>query len=150
MFQTVIPQLRMLTAAISQSFYERGMGFTVPDVDGLFREFQSRDIVQCAAPSATSWVTREMAFLDPAGKGKPFAGTTAWCINSAQSEHFATSTAGFMVHCRVEELHGLVELLREESCNVLDRIDDSEYGKFAWAIDPEGHKVELWQPAAGQ
>ena len=40
--------------------------------------------------------------------------------------------------------------LREEGCNVLEKIDDSEYGKFAWVIDPEGNKVELWQPPAGQ
>ncbi|XXZ13994.1 VOC family protein [Sorangium sp. So ce315] len=40
--------------------------------------------------------------------------------------------------------------LRAEGCNVLDKNDDSEYGKFAWVIDPEGNKVELWQPPAGQ
>jgi predicted enzyme related to lactoylglutathione lyase len=40
--------------------------------------------------------------------------------------------------------------LREEGCNVLETIDESEYGKFAWVIDPEGNKVELWQPPAGQ
>jgi len=34
--------------------------------------------------------------------------------------------------------------------NVLEKIDDSEYGKFGWVIDPEGNKVELWQPPAGQ
>jgi hypothetical protein len=39
--------------------------------------------------------------------------------------------------------------LREEGCNVLDRTDDSEYGKFGWVMDPEGNKVELWQPPAG-
>jgi hypothetical protein len=38
----------------------------------------------------------------------------------------------------------------EEGCNVLEKIDESEYGKFAWVIDPEGNKVELWQPPAGQ
>ena len=41
-------------------------------------------------------------------------------------------------------------VLREEGCNVLEKIDDSEYGKFAWVIDPEGNKIELWQPPAGQ
>jgi predicted enzyme related to lactoylglutathione lyase len=50
-----------------------------------------------------------------------------------------------MVNYRVEDLHALVEVLREEGCNVLEKIDDSEYGKFAWVIDPEGNKVELWQ-----
>ena len=55
-----------------------------------------------------------------------------------------------MVNYRVEDLHGLVKVLKEEGCNVLDKIDDSEYGKFAWVIDPEGNKVELWQPPVGQ
>ena len=55
-----------------------------------------------------------------------------------------------MVNYRVEDLHALVQVLREEGCNVLEKIDDSEYGKFAWVIDPEGNKVELWQPVAGQ
>src|SRR5471030_3035230 len=77
-------------------------------------------------------------------------GTTAWNIASAQSDQFAPSTATFMVNYRVEDLHALVKVLREEGCNVLEKIDDSEYGKFAWVIDPEGNKVELWQPPAGQ
>jgi predicted enzyme related to lactoylglutathione lyase len=77
------------------------------------------------------------------------AGTTAWCIAPAQSDQFAPSTAPFMVNYRVEDLHALVAALREEGCNVLDKIDESDYGKFAWVIDPEGNKVELWQPPAG-
>jgi hypothetical protein len=36
------------------------------------------------------------------------------------------------------------------ACNVLEKTDDSEYGKFGWVIDPEGNKVELWQPPEGQ
>jgi hypothetical protein len=43
-----------------------------------------------------------------------------------------------------------VKVLREEGCNVLDKVDDSDYGTFGWVIDPEGNKVELWQPPAGQ
>ena len=39
---------------------------------------------------------------------------------------------------------------RSDLAHVLDKIDDSDYGKFAWVIDPEGNKVELWQPPAGQ
>jgi hypothetical protein len=40
--------------------------------------------------------------------------------------------------------------IRDEGCNVLEKTDDSEYGKFGWVMDPEGNKVELWQPPAGQ
>ena len=55
-----------------------------------------------------------------------------------------------MVNYRVEDVQALVAALKAEGCNVLDKIDDSEYGKFGWVIDPEGNKVELWQPPAGQ
>ncbi|MDQ2768711.1 MAG: VOC family protein, partial [Gemmatimonadota bacterium] len=77
-------------------------------------------------------------------------GTTAWSINSEKSDHFAPSSAPFMVNYRVEDLLALVKALKEEGCNVLEKIDDSEYGKFAWVIDPEGNKIELWQPPQGE
>ena len=51
---------------------------------------------------------------------------------------------------RVADLDALLKALREEGCQVLDKSDDSEYGKFGWVIDPEGNKVELWQPPEGQ
>ena len=55
-----------------------------------------------------------------------------------------------MVNYRVADLHALIRELRKEGCNVLDKIEESEYSKFGWVIDPEGNKVELWEPAAGQ
>ena len=81
---------------------------------------------------------------------QPAGGTTAWLIANQESDQFAPSTASFMVNYRVEDLHALVATLKAEGCNVLDKIDESEYGKFAWVIDPEGNKVELWQPPVGQ
>jgi predicted enzyme related to lactoylglutathione lyase len=81
--------------------------------------------------------------------GKPTGGTTVWSVVSEDSDQFAPGKASFMVNYRVEDLLALVEALKEEGCNVLDKIDDSEYGKFAWVIDLEGNKVELWQPPVG-
>ena len=83
-------------------------------------------------------------------EGKPTGGTTAWTINDASSNAFAPSAAPFMVNYRVADLLALVAALRSEGCNVLEKVDESEYGKFAWVIDPEGNKVELWEPPAGQ
>ncbi len=90
------------------------------------------------------------AFTWTDGEGKPFAGTTIWSIGPQEGDRFAPSTASFMINYRVEDLHALVSALKEEGGNLLDKIDDSEYGKFAWVIDPEGNKVELWQPPEGQ
>jgi predicted enzyme related to lactoylglutathione lyase len=83
------------------------------------------------------------------GDGKPVGGTTAWSIASLQSEQFAPSSASFMVNYRVADLPALLKALREEGCNVLEKVDESEYGKFGWVMDPEGNKVELWEPPPG-
>ena len=82
--------------------------------------------------------------------GKPTAGTTIWSIGDAAGDAFAPSKSSFMINYRVADLHGVLQALRSEGCNVLDKTDDSEYGKFGWVIDPEGNKVELWQPPEGQ
>ena len=78
------------------------------------------------------------------------AGTTAWSLFGPASKKFAPSTAPFMINYRVADLAGLLQALRKEGCNVLEKVDDSEYGKFGWVVDPEGNKVELWQPPEGQ
>lgn len=82
--------------------------------------------------------------------GNPIGGTTAWNITKEDADYFAPSASSFMVNYRVADLHALVHELRAEGCNVLEKIDESEYGKFAWVIDPEGNKVELWEPPAGK
>ena len=82
--------------------------------------------------------------------GNPIAGTTVWSIGGADGDHFAPSTSSFMINYRVADLQALLRALRSEGCNVLEKTDDSDYGKFGWVMDPEGNKVELWQPPAGQ
>jgi hypothetical protein len=71
---------------------------------------------------------------------------TAWAIFPATSDHFAPSTASFMINYRVANLATLLEALRSEGCAVEDRMDESEQGRFGWVVDPEGNRVELWEP----
>ncbi|MCX7248331.1 MAG: VOC family protein [Burkholderiales bacterium] len=125
----------------------------VTGIGGIF--FKAKD-----APTLQAWYKRHLgidvqewggtAFNWTDSEGKPAGGSTIWSVGADEGDHFAPSKAKFMVNYRVEDLHGLVRILKEEGCNVLDKIDDSEYGKFAWVIDPEGNKVELWQPPIGQ
>lgn len=82
--------------------------------------------------------------------GKPTTGTTIWSIGSVDGAPFAPSKSAFMINYRVDDLAALLQALRDEGCQVLEKMDDSEYGKFGWVIDPEGNKVELWQPPPGQ
>ena len=78
------------------------------------------------------------------------AGSTAWSLFKQDTDHFAPSAAPFMVNFRVADLHALLAALRAEGCQVLEKVDESEYGKFGWVMDPEGNKLELWEPPAGR
>jgi predicted enzyme related to lactoylglutathione lyase len=125
----------------------------VTGIGGIF--FNARD-----AAALRAWYQKHLgidvqewggaAFTWTDAKGKPTPGTTIWNIGNAEGSYFAPSTAPFMVNYRVADLHALVAALRSEGCNVLEKIEQSEYGKFAWVMDPEGNKVELWEPPPGQ
>ena len=125
----------------------------VTGIGGIF--FKARDPVALRA-----WYQKHLgidvqewggaAFTWADAEGKPTTGTTIWSIGGLEGDQFAPSTAPFMINYRVADVHALVALLRAEACNVLDKVDESEYGKFAWLIDPEGNKVELWEPPPGQ
>ncbi len=90
------------------------------------------------------------AFRWTDAEGKPVRGTTAWLIAPAGSDQFAPSRSPFMIDYRVDDLGALLEALRAEGCEVLEKTEESEYGKFGWVMDPEGNKIELWQPPPGQ
>lgn len=78
------------------------------------------------------------------------SGTTVWSIFEQDSNYFAPSSAPFMINYRVADLDAVLAALRAEGCQVDARTEASEHGKFGWVIDPEGNRVELWQPPAGQ
>ena len=77
-------------------------------------------------------------------------GTTIWSPFAADTQYMAPGSASFMVNYRVADLDGLLAALRSEGCDVVDKVERSEYGAFGWVIDPEGNKIELWQPPEGQ
>ncbi|HEY0108185.1 MAG TPA: VOC family protein, partial [Fibrella sp.] len=60
--------------------------------------------------------------------------------------YFAPSEKPFMLNFRVDNLTALLDLLRQEGVTILGEIDEQEYGKFGWILDPEGNKIELWEP----
>ena len=124
----------------------------VTGIGGIF--FKARDPVALRAwyrlhlgIDVQDWGGAAFKWTDAAGN--PTAGTTIWTVNG-DGEYFAPSNASFMINYRVADLAALLRALRDEGCNVLEKTDDSEYGKFGWVMDPEGNKVELWQPPAGQ
>ncbi|WP_317930176.1 VOC family protein [Halioxenophilus sp. WMMB6] len=93
-----------------------------------------------------AWGGTTFRWVDDAGQAT--AGSTVWSIGDG--DYFAPSQASFMVNYRVDDLERLLAALRAEGCEVLEKTEASEFGKFGWVIDPDGNKVELWQPPAGQ
>jgi predicted enzyme related to lactoylglutathione lyase len=73
-------------------------------------------------------------------------GWTAFSLFDADTKYFEPSAKEFMINLRVENLVELLKVLRAEGVHVFDEIEDGDYGKFGWILDPEGNKIELWQP----
>jgi predicted enzyme related to lactoylglutathione lyase len=90
------------------------------------------------------------AFSWAGDDGKPAGGTTIWNISPMEGDDYAPGNATFMINYRVADVDALLDALRAEGCNVVGNSQESEYGKFGWVLDPEGNKVELWQPPPGQ
>jgi predicted enzyme related to lactoylglutathione lyase len=125
----------------------------VTGIGGIF--FKAKDPVALRAWYQThlgidvqEWGGAAFTWTDDAGQ--PMKGTTVWSVSGLGSDYFAPSTSAFMINYRVADLAALLAALRAEGCDVVDKTDESEYGKFGWVMDPEGNKVELWQPPDGQ
>lgn len=71
---------------------------------------------------------------------------TAWSPFESKSDYFQPSEKEFMFNYRVENLVELLETLKKEGVQVVGEIEEFEYGKFGWIMDPEGRKIELWEP----
>ena len=75
-------------------------------------------------------------------------GLTVWHLAASDSQWFSPSESAFMINYRVDDLEALLAQLRAAGVEVLKGPDSDDNGKFAWIMDPDGNKVELWQPTA--
>ncbi len=69
-----------------------------------------------------------------------------WNPMEEDTDYFAPSEKQFMINYRVQNIEGLVKKLKENGVKILDEIEAFEYGKFIHIMDPEGNKIELWEP----
>ncbi len=73
-------------------------------------------------------------------------GMTVWSVFKEDTKYFDPSRAPFMINYRVDNLDALLETLRAEGVQVDPKREDTDYGRFAWIMDPEGNRIELWEP----
>lgn len=73
-------------------------------------------------------------------------GYTVWSSFPASTDYFAPSDLPYMCNFRVADLDRLIAMLREEGVEIVEGVQEHPNGKFAWIRDPEGRKIELWEP----
>ncbi|MEU4801852.1 VOC family protein [Actinosynnema sp. NPDC023587] len=75
--------------------------------------------------------------------------TTTFALFANDTDYFGEPGQRAMLNLRVDDLHALLGRLRERGVEILPQTEDSEFGRFGWVVDPEGNRIELWQPAPG-
>lgn len=85
-------------------------------------------------------------WIDPDKPNAKEHASTSWSAFEKDTGYFSPSEKPFMFNYRVEDLDELLKTLRAEGVYVFDKIEDYPYGKFGWIMDPEGNKIELWEP----
>lgn len=73
---------------------------------------------------------------------------TVWSLFKRDTKYFGPGPQTVMVNYIVDDLDGVLRDLRAAGVQVDERVEEHEYGKFGWAADAEGNRIELWQPPA--
>jgi len=102
------------------------------------------------------WYAKHLGIVSDGDSGAMFKWTqpdspaednvTAWCIFPASTKYFGESKSSFMLNYVVDDLHDTLKALREEGVWVDPKVDEYDYGKFGWIMDPDGNRIELWEP----
>ncbi len=100
----------------------------------------------------TAWYRRVLGLEVEAWGGVVFPplprGQTVWTPFAAASDHFAPSALEMMINFVVDDLDGVLARATGEGAEFVGREDADQFGRFAWLLDPDGRKIELWEPGA--
>ena len=118
-------------------------------IGGIF--FKSRQ-----PPELNSWYENHLGIKSDPNAGVSFEWRaldnperkhrTVWAIFNSGSKYFDPSTAGFMINYIVDDLDAILERLSAEGVRIDPRRETDAAGRFAWIYDPDGNKLELWEP----
>lgn len=115
-----------------------GIFFKCDDPDGL-REWYGKHLGLVTNKYGSLFEFRQ-------GSNPEKKGYLQWSTMSRATDYFDPSDSPFMINYRVENVEELVEGLKEAGITICDEIETFEYGKFVHILDPEGNKIELWEP----
>lgn len=117
-----------------------GIFFKSEDPDKI-KEWYKKHLGFDTTPWGYSFLWKELDKQDTEAPAR-----TEWSPMKKDTTYFAPSEKQFMINYRVENLVELLKTLKEEGVQVVGEIEEYPYGKFGWIIDPEGNKIELWEP----
>jgi predicted enzyme related to lactoylglutathione lyase len=104
--------------------------------------------MRAADPVALGAWYRDFLGLDADGLWRQEAGVTAFATFESETEYFGSRAQQTMLNFRVRDLDAMLAQLRDKGADVAKETQDMEgIGRFGWVTDPEGNRVELWQPS---
>ena len=119
----------------------------VTGIGGVF--FKVRDVEKMAA-----WYREHLGipiedghadFLWRDADGSGPVGRTVWSLFPADTDYFGPAKPACMINYRVPNLDRMLDQLRKGGIPI-EKVEDYDYGRFAWVTDPEGNRIELWEP----
>lgn len=119
----------------------------VTGIGGIFIKCKDRD-------NTRAWYERHLGIsMEPWGaqfswgdpQSSPIKPYSVLSFFKEQTDYFEPSSQSFMINFRVENLDALVQQLKAEGVTIVGEPLEEEFGKFAWILDPEGNKIELWE-----
>jgi predicted enzyme related to lactoylglutathione lyase len=113
-----------------------GVFFKADDPQGLGEWYQKCLGVPVEHPYGASFKPASM----------PPGGLTVWAPFDSSTTYFSPSKKELMFNLVVDDLDGALRQVREGGAEVIGEVEEFEYGRFGWFLDPEGNKVELWEP----
>lgn len=124
----------------------------ITGIGGIF--FKASDPKRLAAwyrkhlglPISEEWSGWSFEWRDAANPKKK--GSTVWSLFDPDTKYFRPGKKPFMINYRVANLEKLLAQLRREGVWVDAKTEESEFGKFGWIMDPDGQRIELWEPPA--
>ena len=119
-----------------------GIFFTAENPEVLYAWYEKHLGIKRGPEGVVSFNWREMH--EHAKDGR-----TLWAIFPKSTHYFEPGRSSFMFNFRVADLDSLLKTLKEEGVEIDPHREDYEYGHFAWIMDPEGNRIELWEPPAG-
>ena len=121
----------------------------ITGIGGIF--FKTKD-----SKALKAWYKKHLGFpIDDYGatfkfrdhKNPDKEGYMVWGAFKQETKYFDPSEKDFMVNLRVSDLDGLLEKLESEGIKQVGKMKEYDFGRFAWIVDPDGTKIELWEPA---